>query len=166
MLSANEPRRVVFLSFPTKAIALQFRQPEDLRSFCQSVLNESSIAMAGGIRANDHAVSWLNRTLDSVVALIKGTRGMTASTSSSSGIDLSADPRLPGNAVAASKHYMETLYSLKYTIVFRIASLKGFIPNSNFSEMIYPTELRARVTSPHLPNYVHLYCCLHAQFSM
>lgn len=164
----NETRRLVFLSFPSKAMALYFRQQEEFKSFLQSVLNESSIALAGGIRSNDHVISWLNRTLDAVVSMIKTPpiNPMTASTSSSSGVDLSGDPRLPGNAAAASKHYIETLYSLKYLLLFRIAVLKGVFPSSNFSEMIYPTDLRARVASGHLANYVHLYCCLHAQFSI
>uniref|UniRef100_A0AC34QP31 DH domain-containing protein n=1 Tax=Panagrolaimus sp. JU765 TaxID=591449 RepID=A0AC34QP31_9BILA len=32
--------------------------------------------------------------------------------------------------------------------------------------MVFPTELRAKVASGHLANYIHLYCCLHTQFSM
>uniref|UniRef100_A0A7E4UW46 DH domain-containing protein n=1 Tax=Panagrellus redivivus TaxID=6233 RepID=A0A7E4UW46_PANRE len=170
VISLNLPQLIVYASFPMKMLALQFRSEPELREFVHTVLNESSKQLANP--SNTSPIAWLSGSLDIINSAIRapgaraatGMHSMTASTSSS-GIDMSADPRLPGNAAAGkAKQYIEALYTLKYILISRMGSLKGSLPDMKFSDYVFPIELRARVETAHLPHYVHLYCCIHTQF--
>uniref|UniRef100_A0A915D9P4 Uncharacterized protein n=1 Tax=Ditylenchus dipsaci TaxID=166011 RepID=A0A915D9P4_9BILA len=61
------------------------------------------------------------------------------------------------------------LYTLKYMLIYRIASIKNMLPYSDFVDVLYPPELSRMTNSNekgYVAHFIHLSCILHSCFSM
>uniref|UniRef100_A0A914BVI3 DH domain-containing protein n=1 Tax=Acrobeloides nanus TaxID=290746 RepID=A0A914BVI3_9BILA len=61
---------------------------------------------------------------------------------------------------------LEWLYTLKYSLIYRIASMKELLPKPNLAVVVYPPDLRAKIPSTHFCHWVHIYASANENLAM
>ncbi|KAI1713885.1 rhoGEF domain-containing protein [Ditylenchus destructor] len=189
VVSLNQTQLVLCLSFPSRALVVQFAEVEPMRTFCSVVLNESSMHLAAS-REFSEVLAYLQHRLDLVSHLVNdlpyhNANGKTKSFHKNSKTTPKRFPKHISASPQTNRTYpphpnypshlstysvAEVLYTLKYMLIYRIASWKNLLPYSDFVNMVFPSELRTMVSSSsdkqYIAHFIHLSCILHSSFAI